>query len=533
MRIEELVASRVYRAVEGSIITLFIMLLIYADSHDLLLSGLITVQTVFLTGYLEYLFQSPWPRLVLPVSMSSLTYLSAKMIAGTIPLHLYPWMVMIYGIAVFILYHAITRMLGIFMWERKARFRIINDDIRIDMFLFLVAVSTLAFSLYLNHAVRAIPVGVLLFIMYVSWFASPFVVRDSILIILLKSPGRRRGYTHPVEPEVEKLHFSLSSMIVLASMTIPLLFAYTSPTLIRRAFIPLVLLGVYEAIVIALYVTAYITVLHGALLESYAGDRRLDIENYNVFNAWRDIAWYLNRSAGYYLKMKYLSALYMLFQALEILSLRIGDKTIYFGPIYDLLKEGYEELRGNKLASKYAVWRIINEILGEFTPDKVYIVEPNWLPIEGTGFEEQLRRSMGSIVNLYCKFHEVPREAGREAREMLLHAREKLVALHGKARRSVKPYIETLIEKIDRLLEKETISPDDLEELLIKQPLTINMLRNYLVHGQLFKNALVYRNNRTKADRLMSLPGTLYTLYILILLSSLRRAPKLIGGPEG
>lgn len=532
MRMESIVGKPWYRVFEASIVVLFIFLIIYIDSGDFLVSGLITVQSIFLIGYLEYLFRTPWPRLILPLSMASLTYLAAKMMKGTIMYSLYPWVVMIYGIAVFILYHAITRMLGIFLWERKARYRVISDDVMIDMFLFLVAVSTDAFVLLINHSVRPLAVGILLFLMYTVWFIAPFIVKDHILIVLLKARPRIEGYAHPREPEVEKLHFSLSSMIVLSSMTIPLLFAYTSPVLIKRAFVPLVLLGVYELIVIALFITAYITVLHGALLESYAGDRRLDIEHYNVFDAWRDIAWYMNRSAGYYLKMKYLSALYMLFQALEILSLRIGDKSIYFGPIYDLLNEGLEELKKNKLASKYAVWKVINDTLREFQPDKVYIVEPNWLPIEGSGFEEQLRRAMGSVVNLYCKFHEVPREARREARDMLLHARDKLIALYAKARRSVKPYVQELIEYINLLLEKDEVKPEDLEKILIKQPLTINMLRNYLVHGQLFKNALVYKNNRTKADRLMSLPGTLYTLYVLILLSSLKRAPQLLGGKD-
>lgn len=530
MKLEILPEHPIYRIIEGTIVSLFIFVLIHIDSGDLMKSGIIVTQTVFLAGYVEYMFKTPWPRLVLPISMASLAYLAAKMIEGTVSAQIYPWIIVTYGIAVFILYHAISRMLGIFLWERKGRFRIIYEDLSIDMAFFLVSVSTLTFILILEHAVRT-PYGLgLVVAMYAIWFVSPFVIRGQIVNSLLRGEGSILGYAHPREPEIEKLHMSLSSMIVLASMVIPLLFAYTSPTLIKRAFVPLVLLGVYEVIVLALFVTAYILIMHGALLESYLGDKMYNIENYRVFGGWRDIAWYLNRSAGYYLRMKYLSALYMLFQGLEILSLRIGDKSIYFGPIYDLLNEGLEELKKNRLASRYAFWNIINSTLELFTPDKLYIVEPNWLPVTGTGYEEQLRRAMGSIVNLYCKLHEVPREASREAEILLRHSLEKLVQLRGRARKKVREYIDQLIDQIDQLLAKERITIEDLKPFIIKQPLTINMLRNYLVHGQLFKNALVYMDNRVQADRIMEKPGTLYTLYILLLFTSIKRAPQLITG---
>ncbi len=524
----------VYRFWEGFLIWAFLFIIIYNDSHDLGKTSLIMVQTLFLIGYVEYIFESPWPRIVLPASMASVTYLAAKMIEYTINPYIYPWVIMIYGIAVFILYHAISRLMNVFMWERKGRFRVIYEDIRIDMLLFLIATSIVSYILLLNHAVKPWAIAILLTFMYALWFTSPFIIKDYVLSKLLLLSGKRiKGYAHPQEPEVEKIHLAIASITVLASMSIPYLYAYTSPILLRRAFVPLVLLAIYQVIVIALFTTTYMLILHGGLIESLVGDKLVRVEDYDVFNAWRDIAWYMNRSAGYFLRMKYLSALYMLFQALEILSLRIGDKTLYFGPIYDLLKNGYERLKNDKLASRFVFWRAVEETLEVFQPDKVYIVEPNWKPIEGTGFEEQLRRAAGSIVNLYCKLHEVPREARREAYELLLHAREKLEALYLKARRNVKPYIEEYIRRVDELLAKAknmelTIKDIEEKELLIKTPLTINMLRNYLVHGQLFKNALVYKGSRVEIDRFMAKPSTLYSIYVLILVTTLDRAPMLI-----
>ena len=528
------VMDYVYRFFEGLLLWLILFVIIYSDSHDIIKTSLIMVQTLVLIGYVEYIFKSIWPRIVLPVSMASVTYLAAKMIEYTVIQSIYPWIILIYGVAVFILYHAMSRLINVFMWERKGRFKTIYEDIRIDMILFLVAASIDTYILLINHAIKMWAAIILLIIMYSLWFTSPYIIRDYVLAKLLLLTGRRiKGYVHPQEPEIEKVHLAIASITVLASMSIPFLYAYASPILLRRAFVPLALLAVYEVIVIALFVTTYIFILHGGFIEALAGGRYVRVEDYNVFDAWRDIAWYMNRSAGYFIRMKYLAALYMLFQGLEILSIRIGDKNLYFGPIYDVLEEGYRGLKENKLVSEYVFWRAIDETMNIFKPDKVYIVEPNWKPIEGTGFEEQFRRAAGTIVNLYCKLHEVPREARREAAEMLMNAKSKLETLYFKARRIVKPYIREYISRIDDLLLKARegkITIDDIEEmeLIIKTPLTINMLRNYLVHGQLFKNALVYKGNRVKIDRIMAKPSTLYSIYVLILVSAIRRAPMLL-----
>jgi len=58
----------------------------------------------------------------------------------------------------------------------------------------------------------------------------------------------------------------------------------------------------------------------------------------------------------------------------------------------------------------------------------------------------------------------------------------------------------------------------------------VNMFRNYVVHGQLYKNALVYRNNRVKADRFFSKPATLYTIYTLLLAYLVSKHSELVEG---
>jgi hypothetical protein len=521
-----LFSSVKFKVLESISLSILIFYILYYPMNNIYSVLSIFMPVVALIIYLEYTFSSPWPRIILPLSMASISFLAARMLFNTIPYNVYVWIIVGYAIAVFILYHAVSRILSIYLFERKGRFRIIIEDVLLDIVLFIALSAILVVVLIMFRAVKPYYGLLLVSLETIIFIATPWFI-NSILENLLRKGSSILGFAHPREPEVERVYMAIASVIVLFSLMIPLLFAYTSPVLIRRAFVPMALLGVYEAIVLALFIAAYILSMHGAVIESYLGDRIQPIEYYRVIRKWRDIAWFLNRGLGYFIRMKYLSALYMLFQGLEILSLRTGDKDLYFGPIYDMLRIGYEELKKHKLASKHVIWSIIDETMQTITPNNIYIVEPDWTPLRGSVYEEMFRRAMSSIVNLYCKLYEKPDIASRESEELIKHAIEKLTILYNKARGDAREYIGGVIEKLRSFL-NNGFTRDELGKLLIKQPLTINMLRNYLVHGQLFKNALVYRNNRVLADRVMEKPGVLYSLFLLLLIATLKRHPELL-----
>ncbi|MEM4785644.1 MAG: hypothetical protein QXW87_02205, partial [Desulfurococcaceae archaeon] len=82
-------------------------------------------------------------------------------------------------------------------------------------------------------------------------------------------------------------------------------------------------------------------------------------------------------------------------------------------------------------------------------------------------------------------------------------------------------------DKLSELLNKEKYSVEDFEEFVEKRVLTINMFRNYLVHGQLFKNAIVYKGSRVAADRFLNKPSVLYAVYTLLITMILTKYPEL------
>jgi len=526
-------ANKWFRLAEGILLFLFLYILVY---HSGILEWdvgfLSLLPATLLIIYLETSFHSPWPRIIIPLGMFSLSLLAERMFFLTLPMDVYIAVIMIYNFAALLLFLAVSNITSILLWERKSKFEDILNGIRIDMYLFLAVLFLISIILLYHHAIKPFYTLALLLVSLTVWILTPWFTDKYIMPPLLMGGSRSFGFAHPREPEAEKLHLSISMIIALLSLLIPLIFAYTGNSLVRRAYVPLALLTAYEGLIIPLYVVTRITGLHGALLESLMGDKYVPIENYHGFKGWRDIVWFLNRGAGYFLRLKYLSALYMHFQGLEILSLRTGDKEIYYGPIHLILREGYDYLRNHKSASKYVPWRVVEKILEKFSPENIYVTEPDTSRLEGTGFEELYKRALSGVVNLYCKLIEIPEEARKDAEQLVIHSIDKLKVLARRGRGDVREILEEAAGSLEKLLEKirkGELSRDNLETFLVRKPLTVNMLRNYLVHGQLYKNAIVYRGDRTEFDRLMEKPATLYTLYVLILSTTIKRHPEIIG----
>ncbi len=530
--LDRVFANKWFRFFEGVVLFFLLYLLVY---HSKILRWdvgfLSLLPATLLIIYLEISYRSPWPRIIIPLGMFSLSLLAERMFFLTLPLDSYIAVIMIYNFATLLLFLAVSNMTSILLWERKGRFEEILNGIKIDMYLFLTILLFLSLILLYHHVVKTFYTVALIIFSYVAWMISPHITDNYIVPPLLRGGSRSLGFAHPREPEAEKLHLSVSIIIALLSLLIPLIFAYTGSSLVRRAYVPLALLTAYECLIIPLYIVTRITGMHGALLESLMGDRFVPIENYQGFRGWRDIVWFLNRGAGYFMRLKYLSALYMHFQGLEILSLRTGDKDIYYGPIHHILREGYEYLRQHPSASKHVPWRIVDSVLEKFNPENIYVIEPDTSKLEGTGYEELYKRALSGVVNLYCKLVEIPGDAKKDARNLIMHSIDKLGVLARRGRGEARLVMESAAGTLEKLLDKTRghISREDLEPFLVKKPLTVNMLRNYLVHGQLYKNAIVYRDDRTEFDRLMERPATLYTLYVLILSATIKRHPEIIG----
>ncbi len=530
--LEQLFASIWFRLFESITVLTIIYYIVSSVTRNMYDVACIMIPTIFLTIYVEYVFKTPWPRILLPYSLGNTTLLASIMVHDTVPEGVYRWIIIGYASAIFALFHALTRMYSLFLKERSSRFRTILEGVLIDILIFIAISGTMAIVLIYYRAIMLV-YGILLIIGEVLVLVLvPWIVKRFIIPGLFERRIAILGYTHPREPEIEEFYFELSSVTVMFILIVPAIMAYTSTTLTRRAFIPMALLGVYEAIMMAYYTITFLVGIHGAYVESLLGDRIVGVEYGRVVGRWRDIAWFINTSILYYSRMKYLSALFMLFQGLEVLSLRTGDRDLYFGSLHELIKIGYERIRSDKLLSKYVLWEPINEAIEVLNPENVYVLEANWLSLEKTGFEEDFKKCMGSIINLYCKMHEIPNLDQLEAKQMITNALSKLENLRKRLRGRALSVINDYIVKLNELLEKDRVEPGDLEVFLIKQPLTINMLRNYIVHGQLYKNALVYRNKRTDADRIFSKPAILYAIYTLLLATVFTRHPELITSPK-
>ncbi len=483
---------------------------------------LIYLATMIFLLYLEVMCEKMWPRIMLPLSFYSLGLLISRMIVGVVKGDTYIYVVVTYIIASFALYHSLFRIITVFLGDRKSRFRSILEDINMDITIFLIIFSLLSIWLYTLKAIQLWAMAVVVAGSWGMWLFTYRYLSRRVHRMLLTGQAAKWGFAHPVEPEAEKTLLSVSSLVVLVSLMIPLLFSYTSPILIRRGFIPLVLLGVFEAITCLIYLVAYILIVHGAYVEElvYEGKKIGYVEMYKIFSGWRDISWFLNRSAGYYYRLKYLSALYMFFQGVEILSRRVGDKTIYYGELQPLLQCGLEYINRNKL-TKYVDYKSLLETYEVFKQENTWVIEADTTPIDNVPEEikEVYRRLFSSIINLYAKLYDLPSEARKERKKAIETVIERLDSFLTTRIRDIehKKNIIKIIKYLEELKNKDEVSIEDLERVVVRKPVTVNMIRNYLVHGQLVKNAIIYRGSRDAFDKLMSKPSILYGLYTLLL----------------
>jgi len=524
--LEEITGSLWFRAFESATV---LYAMYYVFSHVLRSAYqlyCVMIPAALLALYAEAAFKSPWPRILLPFSLGNTVMLASIMLAGTIPAIVYAWVVAGYAIAVFALFHALSRMLMVFLWERRSRFRSIVEGSMIDAWIFAAVFTALTAVLAYYRAVM-LPYAAIL---VASAIALPILTVKTAFKFIIPSLMERRlfilGYTHPREPEVEEVYFKFSSATVLFALIIPALMAYTSTSLERRAFIPMAVLLAYEAVIMVYYTITLLVSLHGAFIETLLGDKLVPVEKGEVARKWRDVAWFVNTSLIYYVKMKYFSALITLLQGLEVLSRRTGDRDVYYGSLYTLLEQGYSKIAGSSGLSKYVLADQVERVMEDLKPENTYVVEPKWRFLENTGFEESFKVAMGCVVNVYCKIRELGGVDPGEYRRALETAAARLEKLASRAPRDVAAKLRSVAGKLREY--SSVYNPTVLEEFVERVPLTVNMLRNYLVHGQLFKNAVVHQGSRVSADRVFGKPGTLYALYTLIFAAVTAKHPELL-----
>ncbi|RLG83909.1 MAG: hypothetical protein DRO40_03015 [Thermoprotei archaeon] len=530
------ILGRIAEAIIILSITLFLIVTVADIPWNI--RPIIFSSVIVFTIYLQIVCNRLWPRLMLPLSYFSLGLIISRMIIGAVPWSFYFYIVLLYLVASFMIYHCIYRIIAVFLSDRRGLFKDLLEYMNIDMIVFLIILTSLSIWLYTFKTIQG---WAAIFIVLVGWFAWIFTSRylnRQVHRILLTGQATRWGFAHPVEPEAEKTLLAIASLVVLTSLMIPLLFAYTSPILLKRGFIPLTILGIVEAITCLLYLAAYIFIVHGAFVEELTktNNELVFVENYRVFKGWRDISWFLNRSVGYYYRLKYLSALYMLFQGLEIFSRRTNKRELYYGGISDLLCQGYNYVVEKNLI-KFVDERSIMETIESFKEQNLWVIEANTFPIEKRSEEikEVYRRIFSSLVNLYAKLKDNPEEAYREKERLIDTVIRRLENFKNTRLidRLERTGIDNVINTLERLKKKEKIRQEDLEgDLLVRKPLTINVVRAYLVHGQLVKNAIVYNGSRDEFDKLMSKPSILYGLYTLILSYLVSKYPDIIHGPE-
>ena len=402
------------------------------------------------------------------------------------------------------------------------------------MYIFLCGVAFVSVWFILFRIIQPLAGIILIVLTWGSWVIVSSFVAGFTFRMLLMGRVSRIGFAHPVEPEADRFILSASAIITLLSLMIPLVFAYTGTSLTARGFIPLVLLWIYESATLLLYIIINILSNHGGFIEELVSPRSrrpVNIEGYKVFHGWRDISWFFNRSAGYYCRLKYLSALHMLFQGIEILARRTGERRLFYGKLYETLKQGYSVIKRRGLL-RFVNKEILEKTLEDLSPERTWVVEADteFFNNRPEPFKEYYRRLFSPLVNLYVKIKDLPEEASREGKQVLhtVYERLKEYVIHERLSEDEIKVIEGIIQELRNLMKKDHIDQSDLEKILGRTHLTINMIRNYLVHGQLTKNAIVYMGSRDLFDKLMSTPSILYALYTLIIAYIVDKYPELI-----
>ncbi|WFO75466.1 hypothetical protein J4526_00770 [Desulfurococcaceae archaeon MEX13E-LK6-19] len=477
--------------------------------------------TYLLLGLVEYTSTTPIIHVFLPISLFGVGLLSSRMIYGTIDTDHYVYVMILYMLSAFILYTTIYSMTRVILGERSHRFTEEYKTTILLMNIFLVTTTTLTIWLTMEKAIQIWASVILITLMWTLWIASRYYVnKKAIELTIFKQIGTGRGvFKHPQEPEVERALLTLIVFMTIPVFAIPLLFIYTKFALTQRSFIPLALLGIYEAMACLLYFVFHALTAHGAYIEELIDNRKLvRIEHYDVFETWEDASWFLNRSVGYYYRARYLTALYMLFQGLEILAKKHNLKELYYKNLHTAMSEGLKYIKNNNL-TKYVKINTLEETLDKLNEENTWVIEASTKIIEEEPGEvkEAYKKLYIDLINMYLNIIEDPEKVLAEKNKIIDNTVNKLRSFikNRISNDNYKKALEDIITKLLELKEKQNIQQEDLEFVLEKKPLTINMLRNYLVHGQLVRNAIVYKGSRKLFDELLSNPAILYSIYTL------------------
>lgn len=479
--------------------------------------------TYLLLGIVEYCSTTPLIHIFLPISIFSVGLLGSHAFYGIVKHPSYNSIVLLYMISIFFLYLALYLMAKLILGERNKRFVREHAIVIKLMEIYIFMTTVLIIWLTIERTIRVLASIIFLVTIPAMWVITRKYIGGKVIELTIPryTIGRKEVFKHPQEPEVEKVILTLTILLTMPIFLIPLLFMYTKVLLIQRTLIPLALLGVYEGIACVLY-TVYCTLAtHGAYIEELFKkneDEIINVEHYTVLNIWEDVSWFINRSAGYYYRGKYLTALYMLLQGLEVLAKKHDYKDLYYANMYTVLKEGYNYLRKRgllKLTQHNALIKTINYFKNENT----WVVEASTKAVdkESRELKEIFKSLFIDLINFYLKLKEEPEKALKEKNEVLETTIIKLknfIKSRNLASDTKKHVIE-IIDKLSTLIRESKIKQSDLEFILEKKPLTINMLRNYLVHGQLVKNAIVYKGSREQFDEIASNPLVLYSIYTL------------------
>ncbi len=517
--------NTVRRLIEATTLIIVAVLIVSTDiAIPFMVKPIIITTVVVFILYLECICSRLWIRVVLPYSFMGTVLLISRMVYGAVLEPHYIYVVTAYAVTAFTLYHILYRLISILVGDRKIPFKEFLKGLHIDMLLYLIAITILSTWVYILRSIQLWAYILLVLGVWIAWITTYMYLSKKLFRILLRTHISSKGFAHPIEPEADKVLNSILTIALMIVLAIPLMFTYTNPVLQERGFVPLALLGVIEAINCLLYTIVYVYTRHGAYIEQLVSNNRkpvyVPIEEYRVFRTWRDISWFLNRSIGYYYRLKYLSALYMMFQGIEILSKRLSNKTIYYGNLHELLQEGYKYILEKNLGS-YVELDLLRKTIDVFKPSNTVIIEVDTkdLDKEPEEIKELYKRAFSSIINTYVKMIDVPSEARkiwRTSIESTISRLENLVYNKINDPEEITMILDK-IKSLKNLLNKDYIAKEDLEKYFVKQPLTVNMLRNYLVHGQLVRNAILYKGSRDAFDKIMAQPSILYSLYTLLL----------------
>ncbi len=367
----------------------------------------------------------------------------------------------------------------------------------IDWGLFVSSITVIFFSAYLYYLLYnygAIELyEVLVFFIPPGIMTVLLIMFDSFLFkYLLRILSREQRKERSLLYIDLFIHILYSFVLLIPLIVVSLLLVAIKPG--EKIFTALSILSSYliAALIIAFIAKMYVN--HGLIIDSIKVTREP----------------YLLESIARFYRMRYISALILLFNHIEA-SGREGLE-IMNEKASTIVRQGAEKL--SKLLRRLLLYNRTLRLAEELDKIKVILVELPKIPVEFIE-DPNIVSSLKSIESNLLKTYQLLVE-GKHPGNYVKTAKgnmRKIISILWK--HGAKEY--EAFEKILNILSELPEKPDSINKLVVIRPLLVRDIRNYMVHGRLTREYFYYNNRIIHEIEVLENYDNLYILYSTIL----------------